>query len=194
MNTETADEIIAATYRALCEHGYADLTMQCIADESSMTTAAIHYHFDTKKELLNAFLQHIIDQFEQQLPHDASDPRERLASFLTTIFTPASTREDDFPIALMELKAQAPYQEIYRERLHDMDEKMQAIVTSAVRDGIDAGYFDDADPEMVARFVVTSINGGHVREVALAEDPNETRQMIETYLELQLGWTPEVVA
>jgi len=48
MESETKSEIIAATNRVLCEHGYAGLTIQKIADESSMTTAAIHYHFDTK--------------------------------------------------------------------------------------------------------------------------------------------------
>lgn len=65
MNSETSAEIMEATRRALCEHGYADMTMQRIANNSSMTTATIHYHFDTKKELLNAFFDELAARFEQ---------------------------------------------------------------------------------------------------------------------------------
>ena len=194
MDTETSAEIMEATGRALCEHGYADLTMQRIAEKSSMTTSAIHYHFDTKEELLNAFLDDLIERFEEQLACEASDPRERLAAFLDAIFTPSEKGRDDFPVAFMELKAQAPYHPPFRERFLDLDDAMQSVVAETVQDGIDAGHFDEADPEEVARLVTTIINGGHVRDVALGEDPADTREVVEEYLGMQLGWTPEVEA
>jgi len=190
MTTETADEIIAATSRALCEHGYADLTMQRIAEEASMTTAAIHYHFDTKAELLNAFLDDLIDRFEARLACEAEDPRERLETFLDAVFT-ASQNADEYPVALMEMKGQAHYQDSFRERFLALDEVMQSVVANAVSDGIEAGYFEAADPDEVARHVITTINGAHVRTVALGEDPDATRAVIEGYLQLQLGWAPE---
>jgi AcrR family transcriptional regulator len=191
MGQDTSTEIMDATYRALCEHGYADLTVQRIAAESSMTSAALHYHYDTKQELLNAFLSHLIDQFEAKLACEASDPRERLTTFLDAIFAPGADRDDDFPVALMELKSQAPYQEGYRDRFRELDARMRAVVADAVRDGVAAGQFDDADPEAVARTVVTAVNGGHAREVALGEDPAETRHLIETTLAERLGWAPD---
>jgi len=194
MNTEGSAEIIAATRRALCEHGYAALTMQRIADESSLSTAAIHYHFDTKRDLLNAFLDELIDRFEGRLESEASDSRERLVAFLDAIFVPTDERDEDFPIALMELKSQAPHQDAYRDRFRQLDRRMREVVETAVRDGIAAGHFADADPDEVARVVVTMINGGHARGIALGEAPDETRRVIESYLELQLGWAPEVPA
>lgn len=192
METEAPAEILDATRRALCKHGYADLTMQRIADESSMTTAALHYHYETKQELLNVFLNHLIDQFESRLACESSDPRERLETFLEAIFRPAETDDGDFPVALLELKAQAPFQESYRERLTALDEQMRDVVANTVREGSEAGYFDDADPTTVARGVVTAINGGHTRAVALGEDPAVTRRLIEDYLEQRLGWQPKV--
>jgi AcrR family transcriptional regulator len=189
METETADEIMAATSRALCEHGYANLTMKRIAEEASMTTAAIHYHFDTKAELLNAFLDDLIDRFEGRLACDAEDPRERLATFLEAVFTPTQ-HDDEFPVALMEMKGQAAFQESFRERFLELDAVMRSVAETAVRDGIDAGHFEDVDPEDVARHVVTTINGAHVRRVALGEEAAVTRAVIERYLESQLGWTP----
>lgn len=194
MDTETAEEIMRATYRALSRHGYADLTMNRIAEESSMTSGALHYHFNTKGELLNAFLQYLVDQFREEMACEDSDPRTRLSTFLDAVFARPPHREDTLSIALMVLKAQAPYQDSYREQLLELDEEMSAVVRSAVRDGVEAGQFDDADPDLVARFVVTAVNGGHVREVALGEDPERTRAMVERVLERSLGWSPEVVS
>ncbi|MFC6977215.1 TetR/AcrR family transcriptional regulator [Halomicroarcula sp. GCM10025709] len=190
MSSESTAEIIEATGRALCEHGYADLTMQRIADESSVTSAAIHYHFDTKEELLNAFLDDLLDRFESRLACEARDPRDRLTDFLDAVFEESSSDHDDFPVALMELKAQAPYHDLFRERFVELDEVVRTVVETAVRDGIEAGYFDDADPEEVARLVATMINGAHVRSVALGERTGRTRETIEQSLTLHLGWTP----
>ena len=190
MATETTDAIIRATGRSLCEHGYADLTMQRIAEESAVTTAAIHYHFDTKEELLNAFLDDLIDRFEEKLACESTDPREQLDTLLDAVFSPTEPTSDEFPVALMELKAQAPYHETYRERFRELDETVRAVV----EDGIDVGHFEACDPAVVARFVTTAINGGHVRMVALGEDPAETRAVVERYLEVQLGWRPEATA
>jgi len=196
MESETKSEIIDATNRVLCEHGYAGLTMRKIADESSLTTAAIHYHFDTKEELLNAFLDDLIERFKTELASEASDPRERLTAFLDAVFTPTNPDADGFPVAIMELKAQAPFQGLFRERFLDLDDMMREAVAEIVADGIDNGHFEEADPNDVARLVTTTINGSHVRQVALGEPLDETRHLLENTLELHLGWRPgsEVVA
>lgn len=154
-----------------------------------MTTAAIHYHFDTKEELLNAFLDDLVDRFERQVDCEAADPRERLEGFLDAVFDSAA--DDEFPVALMELKAQAPFHETYRNRFCELDNAVQGVVEAAVDDGIEAGYFEPVDAAEVARFVSTVINGGHLRQVALGEDPEKTRRVIERYLDAQLGWRPE---
>ena len=202
MDSDTKREIIDATGRALCAHGYADLTMQRIAERSSLTTAAIHYHFDTKDDLLDAFLDDLLDRFEARLACEAVDPRERLAAFLDAVFAPSSAADpggdadlpgddaaDDFPVALMELKGQAPYHDRFRERFRALDDAMRGVVSEAVADGVAAGHFDDADPEAVARLVVTAINGAHVRTVALGETPTQTRTVVESVLQRRLAWT-----
>lgn len=196
MESETKSEIINATNRALCEHGYAGLTMKKIADESSMTTATIHYHFDTKEELLNAFLDDLIERFKVKLASEAIDPRERLTAFLDAVFTPSNPDADGFPVAIMELKAQAPFQDLFRERFLDLDDIVREVVAEIVADGIDEGHFEETDPDEIARLVTTTINGAHARKVALGEPLDKTRHALENTLELHLGWQPgsEVVA
>jgi AcrR family transcriptional regulator len=185
--SEAGDEIMEATYRALCEHGYADLTMQRIADESDRSKAALHYHYDTKAELLLAFLEHMADWFESELPTDSAPPEERIRSVVAAVFDRARTDRGEYATALLEIKAQAPYDDAYRARLRELDERLRRTVADAVRDGVDAGEFADADPEAVARFVATAMNGARAREVALGEDPGETRTLIEAYLASELG-------
>lgn len=58
---------MAATYRALCAHGYADLTMQEIANEAGVSKAALHYHYDTKRALILSFLDMLSSDFEARL-------------------------------------------------------------------------------------------------------------------------------
>ncbi|OYR91992.1 TetR family transcriptional regulator, partial [Halorubrum sp. E3] len=103
---------------------------------------------------------------------------------------------DGFPVAIMELKAQAPFHDLFRERFLDLDEVMREVVADIVADGIDEGHFKQTDPDEVARLVTTTINGAHTRKVALGEPLDETRHVLENTLELHLGWQPgsEVVA
>lgn len=194
MPSDITDTIIRATGRALCEYGYAELTVQRIAEESSISAAAVHYHFDTNEELLNAFLDDLVERSERRLACEASDPRERLVTILDVVFTPVDPSSDDISVALMELKSQAPFHESYRERFAELDGALRAVVATAVREGIDAGRFDESDPQEVTRFVGTAIDGGHAHNVALGGEPNKTRRAIEGYLALQLDWQPDVVA
>ncbi|WP_435193815.1 TetR/AcrR family transcriptional regulator [Natronomonas sp. EA1] len=169
--SDATDDIMRATFCALCKHGYADLTMQRIADESSVSKAALHYHYDTKDELLEAFLSQLLDRFRNRLETaDAEGPTERLDAFLDEVFTPTVEAEEEFATAILELKAGAPYQSAFRERLLDHDAFMREWVGAIVADGLDSGAFDtDRPPKELARSVVTMINGAHARRVALDE-------------------------
>lgn len=191
MESATAEGILRTIGRAICTHGYADLTVEHIAAESSLTAAAIHYHFETKQALLNAFLDHSIDRYEANLGPDSADPRDRLEQFLDVTFTPPDGDDGEFAVALMQLNAQVPDRGSYRERFRRLDGRMRTEVRAAVREGIADGHFADADPETVARTVVTVADGGHVRGVALGEEPAESRAVVEAYLEQTPGWLPE---
>lgn len=193
MESDTCDEILAATGRALCEHGYANLTMQAVAAESELSTAAIHYHYDTKDGLLEAFLDHLLDEFRERLATDAADPGVRMHGFLDAVFEQLELG-DGFAISLMELKSQAPFQATYRERFCEIDAFVRDEVAAIVADGVDAGQFDAADPAGVARHVAALVDAAHVRTVALDEDPAAARELVESLLAARLDWRPEVVA
>ncbi|KTG08502.1 hypothetical protein AUR64_17635 [Haloprofundus marisrubri] len=186
MPEETTDELMHATYRALCKHGYASLTMRDIADESSKCKATLHYHFDGKRDLLVSFLEFLNERFTRKIAAiDADDPTTRLFALLDVACPDDEADDSDmFQTAMLELTAQAPYETGYRDRLREFETYLTGEFESVLRTGIDAGVFDDGvDPERTAEFLLTTINGTQTRRAAVGHDAAEMRQMIYDYVE-----------
>jgi AcrR family transcriptional regulator len=204
----TPEAIMAATYRALCEHGYADLTMQDIADQSDRSKASLHYHYDTKEELLLAFLDHLYDAFTEDVADpDGDDAVARLVTFVDELLCPAERADEpegessgdpgasdddtndetdefqEFQTALLEIKAQGPYVEAYREQLERVDAFVRGRVQEIVADGIDEGTVRaDVDPDDTAAFVATLVDGVNTRRVALGETDGSVRDTFLAYV------------
>lgn len=178
-------EIMDATYRALCEQGYANLTMADIAEELGKSTSLLHYHYDTKRDLLAAFLEHIVEEFEGKLADlDSEDPRERLESLLDMfVFSaveqgstnPRSQAHEDaeeadrreFHLAILELRAQVPHEDPYREPFLRSEESVRDVIAGTIREGIEAGVFEEADPEETAALVFAAMDGARARQITL---------------------------
>lgn len=182
---DTQTTFMEATYRALCTHGYADLTMQDIADETDRSKAALHYHFDGKRELLLSFLEHLRERFAARTADPSGEtPADRLVALLRTVLDPGDDGDQQFTTALMEIKAQAPYRDGYREELRAIDDSLHAQVRDIVAEGVDAGQFrDDVDPDEVAAFVLTHIHGTWTRSVAVGEDVVAMRERLVDHVE-----------
>jgi AcrR family transcriptional regulator len=181
------EQIMRATYRALCAHGYASLTMQDIADESDLSKAALHYHYDSKADLLRAFLEYLIDSFRERVATEtvAERPFERVRTLVGLLFEPPGGDADaEFRTAILELKAQAPYEPPVRERLAAFDEFLRRELAGDIHEAREEGIVRaDVDPEAVAEFVVTVSNGAHTRRVALGRTTDCAERHLMAYLE-----------
>ncbi|MFC6717260.1 TetR/AcrR family transcriptional regulator [Natrialbaceae archaeon GCM10025810] len=175
---DTEEAIMWATYRALCKHGYANLTMQAIADEFDKTKGVIHYHYDTKEALLVAFLEYLLEAFERNTAVDEEgDPRERLETLIDALmFGPPERQESDefdhweLTTALLEIRAEAPYNEEFRRQLTRNYDTVEATVIAIVEEGIESGAFREVDPEAVAGVVISTINGARIYRVTTRRD------------------------
>lgn len=181
---------MGATYRALCEHGYANLTMQDIADETDKSKAALHYHYDSKRNLLLAFLDYLYENFTARVDEPTGKtPAERLQAFIELALTPPSGKDrkhEAFGTAILELKAQAPYDDAVRDRLQLFDEFLTERIREYLNAGIATGEFRDVDPDEVARFIVTAMDGARTKRVAVGQDLTHTRRILQTYVETNL--------
>lgn len=161
--------IMQATYRALADRGYADLTTQAIAEESGTSTALLHYHFDTKEELLVEFLAYLLDRFRQNVTIDEEDPTAQLRS-MPKKFLSGPPDDEAFHTAMVDLRAQAAHNEAYREQLRINDAELRGVLASVIERGIEAGEFHDVDADRVATYIVSTLEGARNRWVVLGED------------------------
>jgi len=187
MATESAtDDIMGATYRALCKHGYAAVTMQDIAAESDVSKSALHYHYERKHDLLCAFLDDLLDSFTARLDDvEGETAHERLLGTIDAVFKPSEEGPNrEFKTAILEMKAQGPYDEAFRERLTEFDHTFRAHVEEILAAGVAAGEFRaDLDVESTADFFLTVFNGAQTRSVAVGRPVERTRRTLVDYVE-----------
>ncbi|WP_280586857.1 TetR/AcrR family transcriptional regulator [Halorubrum sp. Boch-26] len=164
-----ADEIMDGVYRALRAHGYADVTMQDIADECSKSKSLLHYHYDTKEDLLVAFLDYVITDSEARIRAHADDPpAERLAGFVGWfVFEADAADREAFHIALLELRTQGPFNERIREQLVRSDRLLRGTVADILESGIETGVFREVDVDETAALVVATLDGARTRQITL---------------------------
>ena len=180
------EEILEAVDRALRKHGYAELTMQDIADECSKSKSLLHYHFDTKEDLLIAFLDDLLDSYEQRLECRTNDPpAERMMEFLARfVFAPGQEDREAFHLALLEMRSQGAFNDRIRERLVRSDRLLRATVIDILEDGIEAGVFEPVDPERTAALLVATLDGARTRQITLGEENDSyTRTVVEELLD-----------
>ena len=185
----TKRAIMEATASALGKYGYADLTIQAIADEFEKSKSLLYYHYDTKDELLIDVLRDGLDRFAAK---NAVDPEhtatEQLETFLDRSL-PATLDEETraFRLTIFELRSQAPTNDAYREQFERADRLFDELLVDILERGIEAGEFREVDVEYTADLLLSLVEGGMTRHLVTTDDTTvNTRRTVDTYLETNL--------
>ncbi|TYT62847.1 TetR/AcrR family transcriptional regulator [Natrialba swarupiae] len=188
----TREQILAATYRALSRHGYADLTISAIGEEFEKSPSLVYRHYDSKDDLVLACLSYMLDQFETRFTdEEITDPRCRLESFLGWgLVEDLSDEEDEFIASLVELRSLAVHDDDYGRHFSRSDRVFERHLATILRAGIDQGVFQDRDPDRVAVILNTLMFGSLVRR-ATQQDTDQpwiehVRAELATFLETQV--------
>ena len=186
---DTREAIMKATYLALSEYGYADLTIQRIGDEFGKSKSLLYHHYDGKDDLLLDFLEFMLERVEEFFPleeHDGADAQ--LEAVLDHVLsTPADVEEADFFGAMIELRAQAAHDPAYRDHFTKSDQFFRGQISELVRSGVETGAFRDVDPEATAAFLQSVIVGVMFQRATSEGDPGPTaRDEVDAYLQARL--------
>lgn len=183
---------MAAVRDALREHGAVDVTMADIAAEADRSTAALHYHYDTKRELLATFLEHLRGRIGDRLEELATaPPPERLHTLVERLLDAPDPEEERLFAALAALRAEAAHVEAYRTELRATERRLREFVVAALEAGVAEGSLTCEDPEATARLLLAATRGARECRVLL-DDPAETaavRAGLETHLLAEVGVT-----
>ncbi|WP_435318940.1 TetR/AcrR family transcriptional regulator [Haloarchaeobius sp. TZWSO28] len=169
---DTRAAIMRATYEALTSHGYANLTIQRIADEFEKSKSLLYHHYDGKDDLLVDFMQFMLEHFENETTcGDCSNPAERLDHLLERVVPDELDPEKHaFTSAMIELRAQASHDPAYREQFTEHDTALRDRFAAILRDGVADGTFADVDPEQTADFLLALVNGIRTQRVTRDDD------------------------
>ena len=187
---ETRTAIMRATYAALIEHGYENLTMQRIGDEFPKSKSLIYQHYDGKDEVLVELLEFLLDHFETQMPRsDSRNAHDCLRTVLDYVLTPDPDADRAALTKVMvELRGQAPHNETFGEYFTANDDRFRRNLADIVERGIEEGVYRPVDAEAVADFLLTAMSGGTVRRATAADavDIVAVRNEVDAYLRFRL--------
>jgi AcrR family transcriptional regulator len=185
----TREEIMQATYFALCEHGYAELTIERIGEEFSKSKSLIYHHYGGKDDLLLDFLEFMLERFEGTVPFDdADDASDHLDAVLDHVLaTPLPEDRREFGKAMVELRAQAAHDDRYRDHFTRHDRFFGERIASIIDSGIEEGVFGDVDPEAKATFLLTVVVGSMTQRVTSDQESTATvRGQVEEFVRATL--------
>lgn len=187
---DTRVEILKATYDALCEHGYADLTIDRIGQHFPKSKSLLYHHYDGKDDLILDFLAYLLGTFEAGLGLDSeADAHARLQQLLDRVLSP-DQHPDAVALrqAIVELRAQGATDAEYRQHFTDHDQFFLARLSEIVADGIEEGVFrEELDPQQVATMLHTLVGGSMVyRATSDDHDIAAVRAEVDAYIERRL--------
>ncbi len=179
---------MGATYRALCEHGYADLTIERIGEQFEKSVSLIYHHYDGKDALLVDFLGFMLEDLEAEFAvDDRDDPRAQLREAISQVRAgPLDEDRGEFVSALTELRAQAAHDPAYREQFERTDRLFRERFADVIRAGVERGVFRDVDPESVAALLVTTINGALFERGTVGGPVAPAFDELDAYVEARL--------
>lgn len=185
---DTKIAILKATFDALAEHGYADLTIDRIGQYFPKSEGLIFYHYEGKDDLLLDLLDYLLERFEQMgVPvSDNGSPETQLRSIFDQVVPENSEQRDQkYEKVLIELRAQAAQDEEYQKHFNQSHDIFHETIREIVQNGIESGDFRETDPDRVADFLVTLVSG-NIFERVTADTHRSIVSELDSYIEYRL--------
>jgi AcrR family transcriptional regulator len=185
---DTRTRILEATARCIAADGVAAVRMATIARAAGVSTALLHYHFDTKEHLFEQVFRHsytaatVLDQEEMRAA--GRSPAQRLAAYLDRCLPSDDELAHDWllwqELGLMSLRQPALAAVNADLKQGDVDR-----VSEIIRDGLADGSFHDVDAATVAQAALALCDGLGVR--VLSDDPHTTLHTARAIVATTIG-------
>lgn len=192
MKKQTGDErrteILEATCQVVIQRGFAGTRISDVAKQLGVSTSLIHYHFDSKEQLLaEAFAHYARNDLEEMHAEIASAPTS-IAQLDACLSNYVPEGSDDVEWMLwIDAWGEALRNPLMKRISQELDEQSCAVLQDVLERGVTSGEFRCPDPHGSATRLVGMIDGlavqfaahegiltrerlmHHVRTVAAAE-------------------------
>jgi AcrR family transcriptional regulator len=186
------ERILAAAVRRIASEGIDEVRIARIAMDAGVSTALVHYHFETREALLGEALEYSFEhagdlRIGEEAPLGASHA-ERLARMVDQCLPLDESLERDW-VLWVELWLRAVRHPELRPIAEELYGRMRDWFAVAIRAGIEAGEFTRCDADEVADRALALIDGFGIR--ALLDDSaiplDRARRAIGAVLARDLG-------
>jgi TetR/AcrR family transcriptional regulator, cholesterol catabolism regulator len=146
-----SEQFLAAAARLMERDGSQAVSMQAVADEAGVSVGLIYRYYGGKQDLLLAVILNVLDAFAQRVPvaveAAGKDPVDRLVAAFRAYCEVIDEHRHAAVLTYRESKSLSAQG---RERIKELEIETSEPLRRAVREGVDAGVFAAADPDLVA--------------------------------------------
>jgi AcrR family transcriptional regulator len=170
---DTRERILTAACEVIADIGFEKIRMRMVAERAGVSTALLHYHFDTREKLFTEAMTHSFANTAVDVERDAETAPAAviLARILRNLLPTDPELHQDWRL-WQELWVRALRDETTRVFAVDLYAQLHAWVTGAVRRGIDSGEFTPTDVDALATLVLSLSDGYGIR--IMLRDPAVT--------------------
>jgi AcrR family transcriptional regulator len=205
-HTARRDEFIDAGQRLIQTRGYEQFSVEDLLAEVGASKGAFYHYFGSKTALLEAIVDRFVEMALAQVERIVDDPSlnavDKFHAYFSTIAR-LKGEQKEFLVALMRVWF-SDDNVLVREKLRREQVRQVAThIAAIIRQGVGEGAFMLADPEGMARVVLSLIldTGDEAGELFMKRQAGEVdldtvRRRLQTYqvaLERVLGVTPGTV-
>ncbi|GHI04076.1 TetR family transcriptional regulator [Streptomyces cellostaticus] len=170
---DTRERILTAACEVIAEIGFEKIRMRMVAERAGVSTALLHYHFDTREKLFTEAMTHSFANTAVDLERDAETAPAALVlvRILRSLLPTGPELQQDWRL-WQELWARALRDETTRAFAVDLYAQLHAWVAGAVRRGIASGEFTPTDVDDLSTLVLSLSDGYGIR--LMLRDPTVT--------------------
>ena len=156
-NDTTPTRILDAAAELFSSRGFTRTTIRQIAERAHANSALIYYYFGNKGGLLEALVARVREAVHANLERSMAlegTPREKLERFIRLQVELMRRRSPLLRILMREVLNQ---NELVLGAMRRAIELNLGLVTSLIREGVDAGEFRDVEPVLAAQTLIGSL-------------------------------------
>jgi AcrR family transcriptional regulator len=156
---ERRNEILDVTCQVVIERGFAGTRISDVAHKLGVSTGLIHYHFESKEQLLAEAFKYAARQEMESLDEDLAAAPNAVARLDRVIqnYTPG---HDDYDwLMWIDSWGEALRNRSMRSISQELDIESAQLIERVIRQGIATGEFHCADPTAVAWRLAALLDG-----------------------------------
>lgn len=149
------DRILQEAAQLFYERGYAQTSVEAIAERFNATKPFVYYHYASKIDLLvEVCIRATSDALQavESIDNESSDPETRLRAFVAA-FSEVALRNHQF-VAIY-YREQATLPDATANEILDMRKSIERRLARLLEDGVASGDFHVTDVRMTARLILS---------------------------------------